>query len=362
MNIQKFNYTMMKNLYLKCTLLLFSLLISSASAQIAEEIRIEEFKAVKGTNIDIDSKFGHVEILQWDKPSVMIEVRLKAESDDKQLANETLKKLSSEISSVGNDIFVKTIIEDRISSTPRKKITFSVDYTINAPEWINVKLLNKYGSVYAEELNGLVNMTVQYGSLTIRSLGRGNIKPYNEINLAYSKGTIEKSSWLKTDLAYSKLSIDEAQAVIAISKYSSLSADALSSLVVDSKYDTYSIEDLRNFAGEMRYANLKINELSKQMNITSFYTTVRVDKVFEGFESIIIDNSRGGYKLGIQSEASFNINGEASRGDIVTEGISQINKKSVNADKTIWGSFGNAKQKGEIKISTKEGSVRVAVL
>ena len=341
---------------------IFSFVVILTNGQVAERKINMEFEADKKTNINIDSRFGKVEILNWEKPVVSIEVLLKAESDSRDLSNEILQKLNSEITRQGNEILIKTIIEDRITSPSRRKVKFSVDYTIYVPEWVHLKLINRYGTVFIESIDGIADITVQYGNLTIRELGRGNEKPLNQVNLAYSRGTIDNASWLKTDLSYSKLSIDEARAVVAVSKYSSLSSDKINSLVTDSRYDTYSVSFLNNFAGQMRYANLRINEMSGKVDITSSYTNVKVEKVLPGFESLVIENSRGNYRFNISKDASFRLNGEAKRGDIQVEGLSELNRKVVNADKTIWGTYGNKSGAGEINIRTSDGSVRIAIL
>ena len=352
----------MKPNYFYLTLTLIFSISLATKGQVAERIVKEEYKANEATMLNIDSKFGKVEILNWEKSVVQVEVIMKAESDNKEFANETLQKLNVELSQEGNEIFIKTLIEERITSNFRKKVKFSVDITVYTPEWINIKLLNKYGSVFIERIDGKADLIVQYGSLTIRELGRSNVKPLNQISLAYSKGTIEKASWLKTDLSYSKLTIDEAQAIICISKYSSLSSEKINSLVSDAKYDTYSVSSLNNFVGEMKYSNLKVSEFSGKMEIKSSYTSVKVDEVMPGFESLDIDNSRGGYKFGISNKASFNLDGEAIRGDIDVEGMEDLNRKAVNADKTVWGTFGNESTKGDIKIITREGSVKIEIL
>jgi len=331
------------------------------NGQVAErEIRME-YDADKSTIVNIDSKFGKTEILNWDKPEVSIYVKLSAESENKELAEETLAKLNSEISEEGNEIFIKTSIEDRITSTPRKKIKFSIDYTIHVPEWINIELLSKYGTVFIERINGNADITVQYGNLTIRELTRGNVKPLNEVVLAYSRGIIDKASWLKTDLSYSKLTLEEGRAVVSVSKYSSLNSENINSLVADSKYDTYSVGSTYNFAGQMKYANLKLNELNGKLDISSSYTNVKIEHVLPGFELLNIENTRGNYKINISGDASFEINGDAIRGDISVEGISDLNKKIVNANKTIRGSYGSKDQAGEIKIITTEGNIKIIV-
>jgi hypothetical protein len=353
----------MKTIKFRSFLVIFGYLIflRTAGQPVEKNIR-KEFNSDKNTIINIDSKFGKTEIFNWEKSIVSIEVKLVAESDNRDMAFETLEKLNSEIDKEGDEIIIKTIIEDRITSTPRKKIKFSIDYIIYAPEWINIRLLNKYGTVFIEKIDGKTDITVQYGNLTIRELSRQNDKPLNQVTLAYSRGTIDKASWLKTDLSYSKLTIEEARAVVSVSKYSSLNSETINSLVIDSKYDTYSINTLNNFAGQLKFANIKLNEINGKLDVSSSYTNVKIEKVLPGFESLNVENSRGNYRINILKEASFNINGKAVRGDISVEGMSELDKQVVNNNKIIKGTYGNKDAKGDIKIQTNDGNVKIVIL
>ena len=80
----------------------------------------------------------------------------------------------------------------------------SIDFTINAPEYINLDLSSKYGSAFIDELSGHANIYVAYGNLKIMELTRGQEKPLNTIDLAYSSGNIQEAGWIKLDMSYSK--------------------------------------------------------------------------------------------------------------------------------------------------------------
>ena len=47
-----------------------------------------------------------------------------------------------------------------------------INYYINVPEYLNLKIENKYGDVYMEEYNGDFSVSVSNGSFKANSLGK----------------------------------------------------------------------------------------------------------------------------------------------------------------------------------------------
>lgn len=339
-----------------CGIVMLFFLFTGMNAQRVEKNLEESFSASSETILDIDSKFGEVKILEGDESRVEVKANIWVESNRKETAEEILSELDARITKTDNRIIVESILPSKLNTS--KKTQFRIDFEIHAPAGINLELASKYGIVYIEEVSGHADISVAYGTFKIQELNRGKEKPLNTVDLAYSSGSIEEAGWLKMDLSYSKLSMSEARAMVVLSKYSSLSVDETSSIVIDSKYDTYSLGEINNFLGEMKYGNLKIDELDKQFEIESGYTSVKIDEISENFESIRIDNARGGYKLGLSDAASFTINGFAKRGDIDVVGMKGLNKKTENADKYVEGTHGNNPE-STIDIEVKDGSVKI---
>jgi len=350
----------MKKPFKQTALFLITLILtlSNGNAQKLDKSFTESFKADKSTILEIDSKFGEVKIMTWDENSVEVNVDIWVESNREERAQELLSNLDAEVSASGERIIVKSVLPDKLNT--RKDTKFRIDFTINAPPYVNLELSSKYGSVFVDEFSGHADISVSYGNMKVRELTRGKEKPLNHINLAYSSGSIEEAGWLKIDMSYSKISIDEATAIMAISKYSGLTLDEGSSLVIESKYDTYSLGELNNFLGEMKYGNLKIEELFKKFEIESAYSSVKVEEIGPDFELISIENSRGGYKIGISDQASFTLKGEAKRGDISVSGMENLNKRVENADKYIDGTYGS-NPSATVNLEVKEGSIKIVL-
>lgn len=348
---------MKKNFILR-NLAIIALLIftSGLSAQTRVERNLEkEYNVAENSSIIVNSKFGEVKVLSWEKNSVKVTASIWVTNPKESTAQNFLEKLDVEIGQSGNEIFVKSVFPDKMNTG--KDTKFQIDFTIHAPKNINLDIDSRYGTLFIDENSGIVSLDVRYGNATIGTLTRGKEKPLNEINLAYSTANIEQAGWLKMDNSYSKANIAEARAIVIISKYSGLSVEDCSSIVSNSKYDSYRFGILNNFNGELKYSNIKIEELSKKFEYTGNYSSVNIDRLNKSFELVKIDNTYGGVKIGIDDDASFRFSGTAVRADIIVPGLEVSSKKVENTTKIIEGNKGN-NPTSSIEVITKQGNVK----
>ena len=335
-------------------LLILTNLSVSAQERLEKNLN-EEFSITKGASLEVYSKFGDVEVSNWESDKVEVNVEIWVESNNISTTEELFNKLDAEISQTGNIVSVKSILPDKLNTGKNTK--FKINIYINAPKYININLESKYGSVFIDENNGKVMLNIDYGNINIEKLSRGKEKPLNEIILRYSKANIEEVDWLKANLSYSKLSVEEAKAIVLISKYSGLSIEECSSIVTDSKYDTYRFEELNNFIGHLNYSNVKIEKLNKKIESESNYSSFKIAEMDADFELIKIDNSRGSYSINLDESSSFSIKADAVRGSISIPDINISTKRSDNTKKYFEGNYGDNPE-SVIEVISKEGSVK----
>ena len=318
-------------------LIFFSLHALNAQQRV-ERVVNKDFKAGSDISLEVDSKFGDVEILSWDKKEVSVVATMWVESSKESNAKEILDQLDVEIGQSGNSIYVRSKHPDKTNYGKNTKV--QIDFSITAPSSMNMLLNSKYGSIYIEENTGQVVLNVKYGNAKIGTLSRGKEKPLNEINLAYSNASVEEMGWVKMNLAYSKATIEEARAIVMISKYSGLTVEECSSFVVEGKYDNYKFAELVNFNGEMKYSNLKVDELEKKLEFKGAYSNASVKEMGENFDLILIDASRGGVKVGLHPNSSFTFKGTARYGDLYVDGLDITMKKVDGQTKILEGARG----------------------
>lgn len=323
----------------------------------------KEYNADANTLLMIQNRFGDVDINNWDKNQVTIDVTITVDHRNEEKAKELIDYINVKFSQSGNTIEAITEIDDKFSkwnsfSFGDDRKEFSIDYKVNIPKGIKLDLENKYGDVFINEIAGHAKISVKYGNLKVNKISRENVKPLSEVYLAYSKGTIEECKWLNLTLKYSKLEIEKCKALIAITKYSKLYVDRGSSIVCESKYDEYRIGKVTNFVTTSAYTDFDINEVYKKMEFDNRYGNINIDYVPADFEKIDIENEYGNIDIGIDPNASYYLKGYAKYADIDYPSQGKVSRIKESTSLQVEGIVGTDNNtKSSVEIETKYGSV-----
>ncbi|MDA3952912.1 MAG: hypothetical protein PF485_04645 [Bacteroidales bacterium] len=345
------------------------LVITSAFAESEEFSKNlhKEYDANENTLLIIQNKFGDVDINNWDKDKVSIDVTITVDHKNEEKAKELIDYIEVKFSQTGNTIEAITTIDDKFSKWNTFTFNdnhkeFSIDYKVNVPKNIKLDLSSKYGNVFINEIAGHTKISVKYGNLKINKLTREAIKPYNEIYLSYSNGTstIEECKWLNLTIKYSELNITDCKALIAITKYSDLYVDKASSIVCESKYDDYRLGKITNFVTTSAYTDFEIDEIYKKLEFDNRYGNLNINYVPANFEKISIENEYGSINIGIDPNASYKLNGYAKYADIDYANEGRISRIKESTSLQVEGLVGTDNStKSIVEIETKYGSVNL---
>jgi hypothetical protein len=358
---------MKKSIYKPAMLLFIPLLLLcfTLSAQEVTKEFHKEFSAGANTTLEISNRYGDVIITSWDKDQVVIDVKVTVEMPSREKAEKLISYIDVQFSEGTNLITAKTVIDDKFNfsgwgSGSRK---FSIDYTVKMPVGIALTLANKYGDTNIDELHGLMNLDIKYGNLTAGKLTRGNVKPLSRLNLAYGKGSIDETGWLNLVVRYcGNMDIRTSQALLLDSKYSKLSLGQTSSVVGESKYDNLRIESINNFDLENGYTDVNIGLLNKKLQYSGSYGSFTVERVPAGFESLNVEVRYMGVRLGIEDNASYNLEAKVSYGGLKYNEENFKNQRRIieNNSNEIAGIVGREESpSARVSVTATYGSVKL---
>lgn len=358
----------MKTLTYKSGLLLSLFLLLSSAVLLSEEVTKEfhkEYTAGPNTTLDINNRYGNVVVVTTEQDRITIDVKVTVEVPGRDRAERLLSYINVDFSESGDLIKAKTNIDDKFnfSGWGSGSKYFSINYKVNMPARINFTLTNRYGNAELDEIRGLVKIDIKYGNLIAEKLARGNERPLNYISLAYGKAEIGSAGWLDILLRYSgSFQIEESQALILDSKYSKISIEETSSLVGETKYDNIQIEKINNLVLDAGYSDINVGELSKKLKFEGGYGNLSVESIPEGFESIETDSRYIGVKLGIDDDASYQLDARLSYGSLkFDESNFQHQRRIVenNSSETTGVVGKESSPLSKVKINASYGSVRL---
>jgi len=215
---------------------------------------------------------------------------------------------------------------------------------------------NSYGDLYIQEVSGLALLDVKYSNLKADILSRGNEKPYNQIELAYSNGTIGKAGWMELELAYSEMEITSSDMLFMESKYSKLMGETAGGIETEGAYDKYFLDEIGNFTAELKYSGLKFGVLMKSLELESSYTNVRIDRIPAGFDRLDASLSYGNIEVDVEEGASFRLEAESRYGKVDMAQEGRLNRMKEGSTMKVSGSVGS-NPRSEMNLITRYGNI-----
>lgn len=351
---------MKKRVSNKKSLLLSLLLILSVSfslsAQDARKEISKTYDVKKGFTFDLETKYSDVEILTWEKDVLDVLVVIEVDASSKEKAQEFLDKIDVDISESTDLVSFST--EFNNLGNWGKNVNLDIKYTVKLPAYLNVTAENSYGDMYIQELSGLASLDIQYGNLKVGRLTRGNVKPYNNLEIAYGNADIEEVNWLDLDISYSDFNADDAEMVFVDSKYSKLAGAKAGTIITDGTYDKYLFDAVDNFVAELKYSNVKFGKLNKKCDVSANYTNVKLETVSKGFEVIKADLSYGNFAMGTEAGIAFNLSAESKYGGIDVGPSGNLSKEKENSYVKVWGTVGSG-AKANVEAVTRYGNIEI---
>jgi len=338
-------------------LLLCTLLISvagfSLSAQEGRREYRETYDVKEGVTLSADIRYADMEIVNWDRNEVEVYAEVRVDAGSQARAEEHLDMIDVRISKSGNTIYVETEFDEGWSKRVKK---VEIQFTVQAPAYMNLTMDLAYGDVFIQELDGLVLLDLKYGNLKAGTLGRGNEKPYNALELAYSDGAVDRAGWVEVELAYSELDISNSSMLFTESKYSKLMGETTGGIVTEGAYDKYTFDRIDNFVAELKYSGVRFGSLAKKFVVEAKYTNIKIDQVAADFKEISAESSYGNIYLGMDQGASYKIEAETKYGKIEMDEDGKLSRSKDNNYMKVWGTVGTS-PKGSMTLEARYGNI-----
>jgi len=309
---------------------------------VTETRSLEKSFALTGDmRLEVLNKYGTVHLAPSSDDSVHIRVEMKASAKNPSRLRKLTDGISFNLSSTNYFIIAETkfnrgpadffeslrIITNNIISTESK---IEIDYYARIPGSIKVKLDNRYGDIYLENLVNDLNIYHSNGSLKSEDLTGDN---YFDLN--FSDATMKSLKKARIDINYSDLRIDYADELMITSVSTKLYAGTIVYLDINSKRDKYTIDKLSKFDAVSYFSSFSIDELHDAMQCNTRYGSIDVNRMDADFSLLSLETSYTDVKIITPSESSFTL-------DLKLDDCAAVIPSEWQLEETILGRDNNA--------------------
>jgi hypothetical protein len=348
---------------------LIFLIVNSLSAQSESETRsfIKTLPVTRESTLEISNKYGRIEITPWNKDSAYIRAEIKAYAKDRSKVSKMFDGISVNINDSKYLVRAQTEFTSNINTLfesfkgmTSKIIQYDshieINYYIKIPEYLNLKIDNKYGDVYMENTTGEFRITISNGSFKAGSIGKNS-----SINMVFCDANINSIVSGNLDASFSEVTIGSSEDLSVNSISSKYNIKKAGILRGESKRDKFFIEDIGSLQFNAYFSDYKLNNLKKEVNLTTRYGSLNADFIDKEFESVNINSNYSDISLIFDQGASYNIDIRHLNAFLVLPDKNiRTEKKALNEEKKEYltsGTVGKSPGKSMVKIDATRGNI-----
>lgn len=341
----------------------------SLSAQNNSETRtyIKRIPVGKESTLEVFNKYGTIQITPWNKDSAYIRAEIRAYAKDQSKLNKMFEGITVNITENAYLLRAQTEFTSNINTLfesfkgmTSKIISYDsrveINYYINIPEYLNLKIENKYGNVYMEDNNGEFTISISNGSFQANSLGKKS-----SITLVFCDAKINSIASGKIDASFSEVSIGETGDLLINSISSKYDIKKAGMIRGDSRRDKFFIENIESLQGSAYFTDYEVNNIRKELNLSTRYGSINADLIEKGFESINIKSGYCDISLSFDPDASYNLDVRHINAFLVLPHKNiQTEEKALSEDRKeymIYGTFGKSPATARVKIDATRGNI-----
>ena len=157
---------------------LYHYLAANLSAQINNCIFNKTLPVKKGTTLKLSNKYGDINCMTGKDDSLSICATVTIMQDDETLLSKNMKLINISFEKLNDTIRISTQYDKKFfSETARAgRKSFSVDYLIKMPAYIDLKIGNEFGNISLDEVSGNVNIRLSQGQLRAKTADKRKCK------------------------------------------------------------------------------------------------------------------------------------------------------------------------------------------
>jgi len=338
--------------------LILLLFAGTANGQDEKKKFIEKsYKVSPSTRLDIENKFGKVEINSSSKSEFAIQIEIIAKGKNEERAQRILDEIEIEINESSSKISFETEVDGNKS---KNNEGFEVNYTISMPDANPLSIRNSFGDVTMGNRENDLDLHVSYGSMKV-----GNVAGKVDVRLSFGSGSIGDTRQGNFTVKYSKLDIESGTKMDLEQGFSDIELGEVDDLELESKYGKVEIEKARKIDADVHFSGFEIEELTGSLELDcSYLGDFSIERLARTFTLVDIDGKFGSYEIGIEPGLAANIEAEFSFADLrVSSDVDATFHYRVKESNqsTYRGKIGKGDPNKLIKIDSGYGNLRLRV-
>jgi hypothetical protein len=318
------------------------------------------FTVNSDATLKINNSYGNLDIATWNENRIEIQVSITTNGNDEEKVQKKLDEITVKFSNSPEWVAAETIFNKNKSKSwwswsKNNNVNMEINYLVKMPVTNAVILDNDYGNINLDKLEGVAQISCDYGKITTKELMADN----NSISFDYTNNSYFeyiKSGKIHAD--YSGYTVSKTEDLDISADYTKSKIEVAENINYSCDYGGITIEKVNNVVGNGDYLTTRIGDVYKNISIKADYGSLKIDKLHASAGNVDINSDYVGIKIGIDPAYSFDFEIDLEYGSLSDTDGFQYNKKRIDSgDKYYLGYHGKQNSGNLIQISSDYGSV-----
>lgn len=293
-----------------------------AGAHVEKKKIRKSFPVEESTEIEVNTKYGKVDVQNWEVDSVSFIITVVARSKSQENCESMLRQTdvsfsASEAYAIANTEFYDegTQILSTINSitgawTHGKTEIIEVNYLIKVPSKNPISINTKFGDVYVGNRTGNLKVNSTYGDVKL-----GEIGGYADLKLKFSDLNARMFKRVNLDCEYGNIIVFKTDNADISSKSCQINLHEVGRLRSRSKRDDFTIYKVGSVNIDGSYSDIVVTELQGSLNFNGKFGQVIIHNVKPSFTSINLNCEHSTTNFSFDTACEFTIDLHLKDGD-----------------------------------------------
>ncbi|MFT5640167.1 MAG: hypothetical protein ACI9A7_000262 [Cyclobacteriaceae bacterium] len=334
-------------------LVILFLSVSFVDAQNAERTeKLSRTFEVNGRILKVINSFGDIELRNWNKNQIFIEIEITAKANNDDKVTRLLNKIDIDIEENSSSIHYETNLKGLASKNSE---SFKIKYTIHLPSTVDVVLKQSFGDIIIDSRLGSSDIEVAYGNLKATDFESLDLK------LSFGAGVMTSAVNAEIELSYSNFSIEKIKQLKMVEKFSEVEINEVDMLDMRGNYGDVSLQQVSIADIDAQFTGLKIGALTKSLVLKANYVSgFEIREVSPDFELIDISSKFSELELHLGDGLKAIFEGEFSFANLKDyAGIDYSFRSKDHNDSEYRGSINGGDSTKKIIVESSYGDLKL---
>lgn len=333
----------------------------------------ETFSLNEQMEVSLQNKYGDIQIINWEKDSVKIEVNVRVSSNKESKVDKIFSSIRMDYTNNYYFVIAKTEflgqngfwtdVSDISKSIFNSSTTTQVDYIVHIPSKAKLIIKNKYGNIYLGDYEGELNVDLANGDLKAHNLtGKSALK------ISFGDLFVERLDWAHLQFSYVDAHLENCGYLETMTTTSKLYITEVDEINIGSGHDKYYIGSVNKLYGKSKFSYLKITSLFSNISLNQRYGTIHFSNLDHEVEYFSLETYKSDIHLGLANEKAYLLDFRCIKKPHVqyTAGEFTMTEEIIDEEtkmkriKVIWGDA-ESKSLIHLNIKAEEGNVFIDV-